>query len=199
VAVMQFYFVFPLLMKGQKKYGNKFLLIIAFSSFALRMTCRMFIGWKAPFTFFPYLFEISIGAYLASVKEVKLSNKVLWILALSSLFVFCAGNYFYPVWFFTTATFLIMFLFCYPSIRKIVEHNKLLNKFFIYIGSISYYLFLVHGPLRFPLLDYAKQATALGKIGYSLLFFALSLIVAHLLKWLEHKVLALFKKKTHNS
>jgi peptidoglycan/LPS O-acetylase OafA/YrhL len=201
VCIMQFYLVFPLLLKGQSKYGNKFLALIAFFGFTIRLA-HVYIGGKllyfVPFSFIPYLFELSLGIYLATIKEINVSRKLLRFITVIALFVFCAGNFFQGFWFFSAFALLIVFLFNYPRLKTFLQHNRLLNKFLIYMGSISLYLFFMHGFLRDPLMLYAQKSTFYGKLGYALLFFALSLIFAHVLEWLESKILNMLKiKKNH--
>ena len=198
VCIMQFYLVFPLLMKGQKKYGNKFLVGIALIGFAIRMA-YFYMGGQllqfVPFSFIPYLFELSLGIYLATVKEINMSKKLLRCIALLALFVFGAGNFLQGFWYFSAFALLVVFLYSYPSLRVMLQNNPLINKFLVYIGSISLYLFLMHGFLRAPLVYYAQSSTFLGKIGYAILFFALSLIFAHLLQWMETKILNGWKNR----
>jgi peptidoglycan/LPS O-acetylase OafA/YrhL len=192
VCIMQFYLIFPLLMKGQTKFGNKFLLWVAISGFAVRMA-HYYIGGKlllfVPYSFIPYLFELSLGIYLATVKEINISKILLGLIAVIALLVFVAGNFFQGFWYFSAFAILVVFLYNYPSIRTMIQNNPLINKFIFYIGSISLYLFLMHGFLREPLVYYAQNSSFIEKIGYALLFFALSLIFAHLLQWAESKVL----------
>jgi peptidoglycan/LPS O-acetylase OafA/YrhL len=192
VAIMQFYFVFPLLVKGHKRYGNRFLWLVVSVGFAIRMV-YVYVGGKlidfVPYSFIPYIFELTLGIYLASIKEIKLSKCKLRLIAILSLLVFCAGNYVQEIWFFASVSFLIVFLYSYSSIKTILQYLPPINNFFIYFGSISYYLFLIHGPLRVPLIYYAHYATPYGKIGYAFVFLVLSIIFAHSLKFMEQKTL----------
>ena len=200
VAIMQFYFVFPLIMKGQKKYGNKFLLIVASVGFIVRFVYVFFNIEKLffiPYTFIPYLFELSLGIYLASIKEINFSKSKLILIVVISFLIFLIGNYVLEFWFFASAAFLILFLFSYSYIREMLIRVPFLNKFLIFFGSMSYYLYLVHGPLRVPLTYYTQKASAWSKIGYLLVFIILSIIFALFLKWLEERVISWLKKKFH--
>jgi hypothetical protein len=172
--------------------------MVAIIGFAIRMA-YIYIGGKllvfVPFSFIPYLFELSLGIYLATVKEINMSKKLLRCIALLALFVFGAGNFLQGFWYFSAFALLVVFLYSYPSLRVMLQNNPLINKFLVYIGSISIYLFLMHGFLRAPLVYYAQSSTFLGKIGYAILFFALSLIFAHLLQWMETKILNGWKNR----
>jgi len=194
VAIMQFYFIFPLLIKGHRKYGNKFLWLIALVGFAIRMV-YVYVGGKlisfVPYSFIPYIFELTLGIYLASIKEIKLNKSKLRLIAILAFLVFCAGNYQLEFWYFSYPAFLVVFLFSYSYIKTMLKHLPAINNFFIYFGSLSYYLFLIHGPLRVPLVYYAQNATPYGKIGYAFVFLILSIIFAQFLKLLEQKILTI--------
>jgi peptidoglycan/LPS O-acetylase OafA/YrhL len=194
VAIMQFYFIFPLLIKGYRKFGNKFLWLIALGCFAIRMV-YVYVGGKlidfVPYSFIPYIFEITLGIYLASIKEIKLRKSQLRLIAIVAFLIFCAGNYLLEFWYFASAAFLIVFLFSYSYIKIMLKHLPEINNFFIYFGSLSYYLFLIHGPLRVPLIYYTHSATPYGKIGYAFVFLVLAIIFAHFLKLLEQKTMVI--------
>jgi peptidoglycan/LPS O-acetylase OafA/YrhL len=201
VAIMQFYFVFPFIIKGYKKYGSKFLWIVAITGFLIRLI-SLFGKSKlllfVPYSFIPYLFEISLGIYLASVNGIIINKQKLTLIAIVSLLIFCAGNYIREFWFFASFAFLILFLISYPTIKVALVRIPFLNKLIIFFGSISYYLFLVHGPLRVPLVCRAELLSPLGKLVILLLFIILSIIFANFLKWVEEKLFSFMRRKKEN-
>ena len=191
VAIIQFYLLFPLIMKGYKKYGNILLFVIILLSFAFRYARIVYpaLFHFVPFSFIPFLMEISLGIYLASIKELKINKKLLVSIVSISFFVFIAGNFFYIAWLFNSISFLIIFLFGFLYIRELLSTNKLLYKVLFYFGTMSYFIALTHSPLRAPLVTYAATASAYTKIIYAVVFVLLALVFANILKTMEKKLL----------
>lgn len=118
---------------------------------------------------------------------------------LALLLVLVASNFYYPAWLVYDIAFVLIVLVCWQicSTRIDVAHNRIMRSLG-YLGSISLYLFLVNGFLRFPfrqlstvwdssLLDFVLM------VGFVLLSIAVGLLVmkgdALARRWLRWPVL----------
>ena len=147
--IVQLYLLFPLLLKLKRKYGTEILLIIGAISLLLTIILNDFfhsLDVSLYVLFIGQLPVFCLGIYVASKPDIHLPN----VLIVAALVIFYLGNEYELFWYFSpvavTFFMLAFFLFLFPAISKV----KWLNSFLLFSGSISLYLFAVHGIARFP-------------------------------------------------
>ncbi len=153
----QFYLVWPILLLFLYKYKlqRKLVIILLFSiSFVLAITLTP----KFPMLSFYLLptraFELLLGAYAASIKQLRInsSTKKYLLTMASAVFLIL------PIFVYTTQTLFPGYLALIPCVGSFLVvisspetnyFNKLLStRWLVYIGLISYPLYLWHWPLH---------------------------------------------------
>ena len=147
--IVQLYIIFPLLMYLTKKFGSLSMLVVGAVSLVITL---LFNHYFDSLDVSLYLFFIGqlpifcLGIYFASKRVIHLSESVLII----SIIIFSLGNINELFWYFSFAAFTIFMLGFFLAIFPGLEKRKKLYSFLLYSGSISLYLFAVHGIARFP-------------------------------------------------
>ncbi len=127
-----------------------------------------------------HLPEFALGMYLALGKKVFRPS-----LILPALLVFALGNYyfaFYPLTFIAVAFLLV------GACLMFLRQSTLLDRFFLFYGSISMYLFAIHGFLRKPFFcEWAEgiYSSPMERLLLALAFLLLSTGLALVLKRLS--------------
>lgn len=189
--IMQLYILFPILLNLSQKYGPKILILTTvasyvwfFSAFYYYEHDLLLAVWNAP----GHLPEFCFGIWLAMRGNVVLSR---WWL-LPAFAVFILGNFFAPFYPFTFLAASIIILICYNTVNQfIIQHNILKNPL-VFFGSISMYLFAIHGFMRRPFADFATShgnaaITLLTALAFVSSATAISLIIKplhRLILWL---------------
>lgn len=152
--IVQLYLIFPLIVNLTKRFGKITLLFITIISYIIFYTSLfilnndngIYITQNAP----AHLPEFCLGIWLALTKEKK--NNIIWLVL--ALIVFCLGNVyeiFYPLTFISVC---IIFVFIYQLIKDSKFRNNKTTNAIKFIGSISMLLFITHGFIRTPFLNF---------------------------------------------
>jgi len=173
----QMYLIFPLIFYLQKRFGNVFLLglflvgvLVNFGLYYFLLRYRINLLYSV----FGHLPEICLGVYLARTPRRSFS---IWLILVAAI-VFCSGNIFMFVWPLAAISLLVLFLSVMQKFMPLLLSNELLKGALIYLGASTLSIFLVHGFLRCPFTDYARNydhwlATIVLALGFLLVLFAL--------------------------
>ena len=142
--ILQFYIIFPILLKIDHKYSKYGLLILSICSLIIASLINLNIPITG--TILVHVPEVSLGIYMARKGTIKINNYTLFII----FTIFILSNYIYSIWYLSFITATLIYLIFINLV------NYKLNDFFIFFGKISIYLFLINGFLRYPLVGYAK-------------------------------------------
>jgi peptidoglycan/LPS O-acetylase OafA/YrhL len=209
--ILELYIIFPFLITIKKKLSAiTFLIITSLVTVHYRLLAVYFLkgspigviaptsGGSAPFIFFPArLFEFCLGISLASM---YLKNKNLFK-GLSSWFYFFLGivfqllgtifTFYKPFWVVSDILISIGILLISIKLVYIIKNlSKAIAQFLIFLGNLSYPLYLIHYLLLLvflaPLLSLNQ-----GKIIYlSLLplYFLILILLSKLVAWIDGKI-----------
>lgn len=150
--IVQFYVVYPVLLKSLKVQGGESLILVSLISLLIVISVRD-MDFNFYFTILPYMPGFCLGIYMAKIDEnrVKISN----ILLLLALCCFILGNLYLPFWYLSHFCALIFLVVLLQLIMRLFSENKVFNHFFVFIGGISMQIFFLHGFLRTPFVDWA--------------------------------------------
>ena len=187
-VIVQLYALFPLLLLVLRKTGPNALLVIAFLFIGISMTLDLFAstaGLSVYFTFIGQLPVFSLGLYFAAKPQIKISASIL-ILA---IVVFSFGNVNQYAWYLSFVAITIILLAGAILIIPIVRKFKFINSFLEFTGSISLFLFVLNGTLRWPFLKIAaKYDNAFLTLGLSLVFLAFVYFAALIFRFFEKQI-----------
>ena len=187
--IVQLYLVFPLLLKLQKKFGNKALIGISILSYIILLVLNPWFTTNYISLYFFFLGNLpvfSFGILLATKPSFTYNH----LYGFGALFVFGLGNYFLNFWYFShlTATILMLAVIYYTLLKG--KRQSFIYKTILFYGEISMYLFAIHGFLRGPFLDLAEKTdNAILTILWSILFILFATLVALVLKWVVNNYL----------
>ncbi|VAW49257.1 hypothetical protein MNBD_GAMMA03-12 [hydrothermal vent metagenome] len=135
-TIIQFYLLFPILLKLYSKHGIPLLIIITFLSMTLLMVFNKKILF---FNVIGHLPELCLGMLLASYKNFDFKKR--YILGIAIIFIL--GQFNYYLWFFGRSSFVLLVLFLYKTFN--FKKAWLINT-----GKVSLFAFLINGFLRDP-------------------------------------------------
>ncbi len=185
--IVQFYFIFPLLIKIFEKYGSFSLIVISLFGIILTAQLQPFINISLGGTVLAHLPEFSLGIYLA--KNTKVSISIYQIIII--VIVFYIANLYKTFWYVSDLTALLILLLLFQGIILKLKNNS--YAIILFIGSISMYIFYINGFLREPLLQAAKNThnwflilvITIGFLGIVLFFsYILNLLEQSITDWL---------------
>ena len=153
-TTIQFYIIFHLIYMGYKKYGLKILIYISLFSYLFVFLSNLYLQdfILAKYLVIGWLPEFSLGIYLASTPEIKISMRTKLSLIIITFLIFVLGQVNSIIWLFSSTSCLIFLVLIMPEILKLIDLLKL-KKVFIYLGNISVYLFLLNGFIREPFIE----------------------------------------------
>ena len=196
-VIVQLYAVFPILLKLAKKYGPNSMLVVAFLFTGITMTLDLLVkipGLSIYYTFLGQIPIFSLGIYFAARSEIKISVVILLV----ALVVFSFGNINQYVWYFSFMAVTILLLAIIILLIPLIARFKRLQSFIVFTGSISLFLFVIHGSLRSPFVAIAeKYNNPFLTIALSIAFIGLSYLFAIIIRMLE-KQLQLFIDSGYN-
>ena len=177
-VIFQFYFLFPLLQRVYRVWGGVGMSVLAAGSLALvASTHGSMSGINLYFTVLPYSPAFCLGIYVAGVDDSGV--RIHWAVPVCSFVFFVLGNLFETFWPLTHICFLLLMISGFQYQLKRSRHG-LVHRVLMFLGAISFPLFLVHGFLRTPLITWAK---AYDRWWLTLLlcsvFVVISVAVAH--------------------
>ena len=180
--IMQLYILFPILLNLSQKYGSKILIFTIIASYVWFLTAflcydhySLLAVWNAP----GHMPEFCFGIWLALRGNVVLSR---WWL-LSALTVFALGNFFAIFYPFTFLAASVVIVICYNSVSEFIARHKSISSPLVFLGSISMFLFAVHGFMRKPFINFAEShSNAAVSLLTALAFVAAAIIVSLIIK-----------------
>lgn len=192
--IVQLYVLFPILLHMTKLYGTKTLAITIVLSYVWifialynydhpkgdLLSMQNSIG---------HLPEFCFGIWLALTPR-KISN---WWL-LPALIVFGLGNTYQSLYPFTFLAVCIVFVIIYDIVRKPITSHAIIRRPIAFLGSVSMFLFAVHGFLREPFLNLASSPNAATGLLAAIMFIATSIAVAIVIRPLYNLIVKMFDK-----
>lgn len=180
-TIFQLYAVFPILIKIYKRFGLKGLLITGLVAFLVSHG-KFYVS--SPYTvnlmetFIGQMPVFILGIWFGIDKEIKLQ----WYWVVGLLILFCGGCYYSFLWPATHLCIAILLLIAAKTIYSITEKVKAIKTVLIFIGSISVYLFAIHGFMRWPFVDIINVNHDKMWVAHLMLFLFLALSIS--LAWL---------------
>lgn len=191
-TIFQLYLLFPLLLKVYLRYGSRWLLLLGFFAWTLTQV-------YAHYNYFPLINirETFIGQMPVFILGIWFGTDykrcISWYVALALFVLFCLGCYFPLLWPLTHLCIAILLIIIGKAISHIAFKIKPLASVLLFIGSVSVYLFAVHGFMRWPFVHIINMNQ--GKFWISpimlLLFLALSFSTA----WILTKTESFWRQK----
>lgn len=191
-TIFQLYLIFPLLLKVWSRYGTR---------------CHLFIGLLAwiltqIFANFDNLYPVNIretfvgqmpvfilGIWFGTNDKMRIS----WYAVLTLFVLFCFGCYFQLLWPLTHICIAILLVISAKAIINIALKVRYLTMVLLFIGSISVYLFAIHGFMRWPFVTIINMNN--DKFWFSLLMLLLFLTLSLLSAWLLTKAEGFWREK----
>ncbi len=187
-AIVQLYAFFPLLKRIVKKFGANSMLVIAFIFIGLTIAFNTFVNipnFSIYFTFVGQIPVFALGIYFAARTEIRIP---LWAF-LAALVVFAAANIYELAYYFSFVSVSILLLSVMIWIIPFIERFKNLSNFLVFTGSISLFLFVIHGTLRSPFITLAEDyPNPFLAIALSIIFVALSYMIALWIRIIEKQI-----------
>lgn len=133
-----------------------------------------------------HLPEFLLGVFIANRKNLTLSG---WVWP-AALVLFILGNFYSTFWLLTFVSVSWLLILAVQRIELSISENSIIRRFLVFYGSVSMYLFAVHGFLRMPFVDLANKdfipwKTLLLAIPFLLVSTILALSMMLLEKWIR--------------
>ena len=187
-AIVQLYALFPLLLWVLRKKGPNALLVIAFLFIGLSMWLDLFVdipGTSVYYTFIGQMPVFSLGLYFAAQPQIKISKSILIL----SIVMFAFANVNQYAWYFSFVSITIILLTGAILLIPVIRKFKTLNSFLEFTGSISLFLFVINGLLRWHLINLAeKYGNPFLTLCLSIVFIAFVYFVALIFRFLERQI-----------
>lgn len=187
-AIVQLYALFPLLVWLLHKKGTEILLIITLIFIVLSLVLDVFVhmpGTSVYFTFIGQMPVFTMGLYFAAKPKIHISKSILIL----SIIIFALGNINKYIWYFSFVAITIILLSIVIFLIPIIRKYKNLNSFLEFTGTISLFLFVVNGPLRYPFLKIGeKNDNALFILCLSIAFIFFTYFVGLILRFFESQM-----------
>lgn len=183
--IVQFYIIYPVLLKSFEAWGKNCLILVSLISMLIVVLCDT-LSFNFYFTVLPHIPEFCLGIYMAKMdtNKVEVSN----LLMLLMMAIFLLGNVYKPFWYLTHLSALVIIIMLLQIIIRTFSGGKPFDRFFLFMGTLSMQLFLVHGFLRTPLADWALvNDNWLHVIFLCIGYLIISIIVSYGLFSLEGK------------
>ena len=194
--IVQLYVLFPIILGLTQRFGTKILIGTAVISYLWILTALFFYDHDAGNMLTMqnapgHLPEYCFGIWLALAPR-KISNY--W--TLPALAVFVLGNFYQLFYPFTFLAASIIIVICHNNINKPLANHKALKMPLVFLGSISMFLFAIHGFMRQPFIDFAESHSNAGislltALGYITFVVAISMIIKPIyntILWLLDKI-----------
>ena len=184
--IIQFYIVYPAILKAFELWGLKSLFVISLLSLSIVFFLQT-VEFGFYFTILPYLPEFCFGIYMAKYddKGVRVFN----ILFVVLFVIFILGNLYKSFWYLSHFCALFLLITTFQFVRKFIQSTKIINNTFLFIGTISMQLFFVHGFLRTPLVEWAVADDRWFVVNiYCSIYILFSIITAFVLFKIEYRL-----------
>jgi hypothetical protein len=188
-VILQFYLIAPHILRWTSRHGDKALYTLAAGSFLLELLVGPLLSEQFDFninhSILGHLDVCAMGIWFARRGDFPLSKGV--IAGATGLFIL--GNFYATLWVTTGVTSLFIVL---PLLRILARQSRRqisIQRYLVFIGQFSMYIFLCNGYLRRPLIDWAQQSPHWWtSIWTSLVFLAIVLVWATLLRNCEQAI-----------
>ncbi|MBU2571556.1 MAG: acyltransferase family protein [Gammaproteobacteria bacterium] len=175
--IFQFYLIYPFFLKLFQKFGAPFL----FATFVLFTCLEWFFNpvlmdyhLNLNYMVFGHASVIGLGVYLGSQENIKIP--VICVVLSLLLFALASVNHF--AWIISDLTFTVLILTFSLWIFKTRLQLSILIALLVFLGDLSFHLFMVNGFLRTPFhliaeaynLWWVDNLTALASLLFSTLF-----------------------------
>ncbi|MEO6682937.1 MAG: acyltransferase family protein, partial [Ginsengibacter sp.] len=147
--IFQLYIIFPVLFYLMERYGQKILYWVSGVCLAITILFNDYFVAKDVSLLVLFVGQLPIfcmGIYFAS----RPVNRLPFALILTAIFIFAIGNVNRFIWHFSFLAFTLFMLSFLISIFPILKRSGKIYSFLLFSGSISLYLFAVHGVTRIP-------------------------------------------------
>jgi len=186
--IFQFYLIFPLIIKLINKYGDKVLLIISIIGYLLLIFLNPELS-KVKLNLiqmvFGHLPEFCFGIWAARQKEIKIS----WLIIVGALIIFVLSNWFKPFWYFSHLSASILLIPLVSVLSKTISKYSTTKSIFKFIGTISVYIFAIHGFIRWDMVGLANFfSNPLAALLVAIAFFTISSGLAWMLFTTENQM-----------
>ncbi len=182
--IFQFYILFPLLLKIENQYGYYILLMLSFFSLLLSYLLQPYLDIRLGGTVFMHLPELTLGIIFAKRGEVKIP--LLFFGAL--IVIFILSNYYLFFWYFSYISIVLILLLVIQGIYT--YSDGLFKSIIMLCGSLSMYIFFIHGFLRNPWIGFAEYFTNwYMNIFFCMIFVSAVLISSVLMKKIHQLLL----------
>ncbi len=194
-TIFQLYLLFPFLIRVYSKHGTRWLLFIGFIAWLIT---RLHALIDNPYdvnlleTFVGQMPVFILGIWFGANNNLRVKWQVLLVL----LFIFFLGCYFSFFWPLTRLSITILLIIAGNALIAVANKVKPLNKFLLFTGSISVYLFALHGFMRWPFVYIINLNQDKKWIG--VLIFILFLVLSFSAAWFFTRAEDLWRKKLHN-
>lgn len=164
------------------------MLVTAFIFIGLTIAFNTFVhisNFSIYYTFVGQIPVFALGIYFAARSEVRIP---LWAF-LAALLVFAAANFYEAAYYFSFIAVSVLLLSVMIWVIPFIERFKKMSDFLVFTGSISLFLFVIHGALRPPFVNLAEAyPNPFLAIGLSIAFVALTYAVALWVRIIEKQV-----------
>lgn len=179
--IVQFYLLFPALVRLR----TRGLVAVSLAAFALTVSLNETVLPDGALYATPigHLPEFCLGIWWARQDDARVPP---W-LALLAAVAFVAGNAWQGAWYLTHTSVLLLLLFAWPAVERLVSPAR---PAVLFVGVVSFELFLVNGFTRDPFLTWAREAgTEPAAWGYGAMSFSAALALSVLLYAVRHRTL----------
>jgi len=194
VLAIQLYIIFPFIYYIVNRYGKKgFYILLLISYLLIYSVWPVAEYFNVPLfgNFLGHLPEFVLGVAFARINDIKLNSPVL----MGAAFLFLLSNLydiFFPLSFLSVTIILIY------SVQKIIPRlPHLLTRFFVFIGSISMFMFIINGPIRVSIIQIFINQYKLSPLLSSIIHFTLIIFLSYLLSVLYDKLRRKLYTKAH--
>ncbi|HPW66383.1 MAG TPA: acyltransferase [Salinivirgaceae bacterium] len=196
--IFQLYLLFPFLNYCIRKFNTKGFLTICLLSYIWIYISQYEFGMYRNYLYLlanspGHLAEFCFGIWFAHNKDKHLSP-VFLVLA---IIVFSLGNFFQSFFPLTFLCVCLIFIFCYPKIKRLVaKRPRPLQTFFLFLGNISMILFVINSIVRDPIIKMCGKYDfgAIEHLAFAIFFFVLAIILAIAVKPVHSGISFLFNK-----
>ena len=174
--IVQFYIVFPYMLLMFRKFGAISLIFLSLISLIITSYLQPHVGFPLPGTILTHIPELSIGIFLAQKNRFTINYFTILLIVI----IFLLSNLYHFFWYFSFSSVLILMLILFQKI--IMKSNQTLKTNILFIGSISMYIFYIHGFMRYPWVNNAENYnTWYANIIICFLFFVLVVSISYLM------------------
>lgn len=179
--IVQFYIVFPLMLKLYNKYNYKALMLFSLLGIVLTIYLEpILVDIHIAGTIITHLPEFSLGIWMATNSQIYLKY---WAILLVFI-IFILANLYSSLWVFSFSSILILLLIIFQVIIKNIHARA--KQVILFVGTISMYIFYINGFMRFPWVELSTKINIWYiSILLCILFLLTVVVVSLVMRWLD--------------